>query len=371
MEWQLIESDAALQAMLREEAGSDVVAVDTEFMRRNTFYPQVALVQLCFGDRAWLVDPLKLEDPAPLADLLSNPAIIKVLHSASEDLEVFQHWLGVLPSPLFDTQRAAALVNRGFGMGYRALVLEICTVDLSKGETRSDWLQRPLTESQGEYAAQDVAWLLPVFEELRQACEAQDKFHWVLADGQDAIEGLASTNGDYYKRVKTAWKLNSRQLLALMAICDWREGTARRRDKPRNWIIDDRACFQLAQSDPRTRTELQANVELPPPALRRYGEELLELLEDLRQRPDSALPPPLPGPLQAAQRQRLKTLKEWSREIAQELDVAPEVLLQARDYEALLRQSEGEEISEPRHWRGWRAGVVLEHLRDRMAERNS
>jgi ribonuclease D len=367
MEWQLIESDAALRQMLSEEAGSTVVAVDTEFMRRNTFYPQVALVQLCFGERAWLVDPLKLEDPTPLADLLADPEVIKVLHSASEDLEVFQYWLGVLPTPLFDTQRAAALVDRGFGMGYRALVLDICSVDLAKGETRSDWLQRPLTESQCEYAAQDVAWLLPVFDNLRDHCEAQGKFDWVLADGQDAIENLASAGGDYYKRIKTAWKLNPRQLASLVAVSDWREITARKRDKPRGWIIDDAACLQLALADPKDRTELQADVELPPPALRRYGDELLELLAGLREHPESSLPQRLPGPLQASQRQQLKQLKGWSREIAQQLAVAPEVLLQARDYEALLRQAGGEVVNEPRHWQGWRAGVVINSLRERMA----
>jgi ribonuclease D len=170
MHWQLIESDDALQQLLAQTAACDVVMVDTEFMRRNTFYPEVALVQLCFAsdnaqseepdgipdglpdDTAWLIDPLKIQDPTPLAALFSNPAVLKVLHSASEDLEVFQRWLGVLPQPLFDTQRAAALLNVGFGMGYRALVQEICGVDLPKGETRSDWLQRPLTQSQCEYA---------------------------------------------------------------------------------------------------------------------------------------------------------------------------------------------------------------------------
>jgi ribonuclease D len=114
VQWQLIESDEALQQLLAREANCEVVIVDTEFMRRNTFYPEVALVQLCFvtgesvSEKAWLIDPLRIDNPAPLAELLTNPAVLKVLHSASEDLEVFQRWLGVLPQPLFDTQRAAA-----------------------------------------------------------------------------------------------------------------------------------------------------------------------------------------------------------------------------------------------------------------------
>lgn len=368
LEWQLIESDADLQQLLVDEAGSEVVAVDTEFMRRNTFFPQVALVQLCFGSRAWLIDPLALEDPAPLADLLTDPAVTKVIHSASEDLEVFQHWLGVLPTPLFDTQRAAALLDRGFGTGYRALVLDICGVELPKGETRSDWLQRPLTGSQCEYAAQDVAWLLPAWEVLHAACVAAGKLDWVLADGGNAIEGLASAADEYYRRIKNAWKLNRRELAALIAICAWRERTARERDRPRNWIIDDKACLELARSPARSRAELAASAELPPAVLRRHGDELLALLAARRELPESELPECLPPPLSPPQRQELKQLKERARDIASQLEVAPEVLLQSRDYEMLVRESHGEAVRQPPHWRGWRAQRVIQPLRQLLAE---
>lgn len=372
MSWELVESGEALQRVLALGAGSDVVIVDTEFMRRNTFYPQVALVQLCFpsgtdSEKAWLLDPLAIEDPEPLARLLTDPGIIKVLHSPSEDLEVFQHWLGVLPQPLFDTQRAAALVGRDFGMGYRALVHAVCGVDLPKGEQRSDWLQRPLTESQCEYAAMDVTWLSPVWQDLEQACREQDRMAWVLADGRDALAALATANGEYYKRIKSAWKLNPRQLAALVAISNWREQTARRRDRPRNWIIDDKACLQLAQGDPQSWTQLKACAELPPPALRRYGETLLELLAQQRGMPESELPGPLPAPLDAAQRNRLKKLKARSRDIAATLGIAPEILLPGKDYELLLRESAGEQITVPPQWQGWRADQVITPLREALA----
>jgi ribonuclease D len=368
MEWNLIESDQALRDMLAGVAGSTVVAVDTEFMRRNTFYPQVALLQLCFGDRAWLVDPLALEDTAPLVALLTDPTITKVLHSASEDLEVFQRWLGVVPAPLFDTQRAAALLDRGFGLGYRALVQAICDVDLPKGETCSDWLQRPLTASQCEYAAQDVAWLLPVWRDLAGQCELEGKSEWVLADGNDAAQSLATASGEFFKRIKQAWKLDSKQLGALKAVSAWREQTARRRNKPRGWIIDDQACLQLAQYDPHTLDELKSRVELSPQAVRRNGEELLQVLATQRELPAEELPPALPGPLGPQQRQQLKKLKARAREIAAGLGVAPEALLQSKDYELLLREAGGEPMQTPRHWQGWRAQVIVEPLRQALAE---
>ena len=369
MDWQLVESNEALRQVLEEGAGSEAVVVDTEFMRRNTFYPQVALVQLCFAgsgsvsDTAWLIDPLTLEDTAPLADLLVDPKVVKVLHSASEDLEVFQNWLGVLPQPLFDTQRAAALLGRGFGLGYRALVQAICDVDLPKGETRSDWLQRPLTESQCEYAAMDVTWLLPVWRELDAQCECERKREWVLSDGRDAMGTLGTAVSAYHKRIKTAWKLNPRELGALAAICDWREQTARLKDRPRSWIIDDKACIQLAQQDPLNWSELKSTVDLPPPALRRYGEQLLELLAAQRQVPEADLPQPLPAPLDARQRDLVKKLKAQVRDIAQQQGTAPEVLVQSKDYELLLREASGEDVTVPEHWHGWRSDVVIAPLR--------
>jgi ribonuclease D len=368
MEWNLIESDQALRNMFAEVAGSSVVAVDTEFMRRNTFYPQVALLQLCFGDKAWLIDPLVIEDTSSLVELFTDPGVVKVLHSASEDLEVFQRWLGVLPAPLFDTQRAAALVDRGFGLGYRALVQAICDVDLPKGETCSNWLQRPLTPSQCEYAAQDVAWLLPVWRDLAEQCELEGKTDWVLADGNDATRALASAGSDFFKRIKTAWKLNSRQLGILKAVSAWREQTARRRDKPRSWIIDDQACLQLAQSDPQTLEELKYQVELPAQALRRHGGELLEVLAAQRQVPEHELPPVLPGPLGARQRAQLKKLKARARAIAADLAMAPEALLQSKDYEILLREAGGEAVKTPLHWQGWRNTVVIGPLRQALLE---
>ncbi|MEE4143484.1 MAG: ribonuclease D [Halieaceae bacterium] len=368
MEWQLIESDAALAAALSRVSDSRIVAVDTEFMRRNTFFPQVALVQLCFGETALLVDPLAIEDTSPLAALLVDPQVTKVLHSASEDLEVFSRWLDVLPEPLFDTQRAAALLDLGFGMGYSALVKLVCDVDLPKGETTSDWLKRPLSASQCEYAAQDVAWLLPLWRHLDELCLQQDKEDWVLADGADAIAAYRSSANDSLKRFKNAWKLNPRQLARLLAVCAWREDTARQRDKPRGWIIDDQACMQLALVDPHSRQELQSEVGLDAAALRRNADALLQLLEEQRAIPDGELPSRLPGPLDGAQRNQLKKLKAQVRAIAAQLSTAPEALLQARDYELLIRESRGEAIESPRHWQGWRLAAVIGPLRATLAE---
>ncbi|MFV0277962.1 MAG: ribonuclease D [Parahaliea sp.] len=367
MNWKLIADDLSLRQMLAQHAGARAVAVDTEFMRRDTFYPQVALLQLCFGDGAWLVDPLAIADTGPLAQLLQLPELVKVLHSPSEDLEVFQRWLGALPQPLFDTQRAAALLNRGFGLGYRALVQQVCGVDLPKDETRSDWLQRPLSEAQCQYAAQDVSYLLDVYRTLQRDCESAGKLNWVLEDGADAVAAQQAAPDPHYLRIKHAWQLNPRELGALAALCEWRELTARERDKPRSWVVKDQDCLEIARADPANMNELRAAVALPPSSLRRYGEALLDVLAAQRAVPEDQLPPPLAPPPAARERDLAKRLKKKTRSLAQALDVAPEILLSGRDFDALARgvAAGGDE---PRHWRGWRARAVLAPLKKLLEE---
>lgn len=370
--WELIVSDEVLAAKLAEMKTCQTVIVDTEFMRRDTFYPEVALLQLCFvgevadEDTAWLIDPLAITDTSGLVELMTDSGVLKVLHSASEDLEVFSRWLGVLPQPLFDTQRAAALLDRGFGLGYRALVHEICGVDLPKGETRSNWLKRPLTPAQCEYAGLDVTWLLPVWRELYQACTEQDKLAWVLADSAEAGGAMGTAQTDFFKKIKTAWKLDRQALGRLDALCRWREAEARERNRPRSWIIDDKACLALAIEAPADERELKA-LDLPPPVQRRYAQSLVELLEAQAWVPDSELPQRLPPPLDAAQRNQLKALKAQARKIAQRLNTAPEYLLAAKDYELLLREAQGTAIEPPAAWAGWRGAAVVAPLRAFLA----
>ncbi len=360
-DWTLVEDDVSLQEIAARYRGADAVAVDTEFMRRNTFFPQPALLQLNFDDHAWLIDPLKISNLGPIRDLFQDVGTVKVLHSPSEDLEVFQHWLGVQPQPLFDTQKAAAFCGLDFGLGYRALVEHFTGIDLPKGETRSDWLQRPLTQSQCHYAAQDVTHLLGVYRKLHALLVEQGKLDWVLEEGDIAARG-ATQLAPPIGRIKNAWRLSPRQLAALGAICDWREETAIQRDKPRNWIIDDRACYALAEALPGRRREVEALDVLPPPALRRYSDALLELVAEAIACPDAELPHRLPAPLDAAQRNQLKQLKSRARELAEQLGTAPEALLPGRDYELLVRRLSGDDGAEPAHWQGWRREVVLEPL---------
>jgi len=365
MRYEWVADNAALAAACAACRAGDAVAVDTEFMRQSTFFPRPALLQLCDGATVWLIDPLAISDPAPVSSLFSDPAVTKVLHAASEDLEVFARWPGVLPQPLFDTQRAAALLGLGQGLGYRALVAALCAEELEKGETRSDWLHRPLSEAQCHYAAQDVWYLLTMYRKLCVALEALGRLEWVREDSAQALANATGLPPPYYTRIKGASRLDRRGLAVLRSLADWRERTARAEDRPRNWVVDDAACLALARVRPADPADLEALAELPSSTRRRYGETLLAIIAKSSATPDDALPPLLPGPLSPAERLQLKRLKRALGARAAELAVEPEALLSTRDLELLLR---GAPAGEPAGWQGWRAKAVLPGLRAALAQ---
>ncbi|MFK7831148.1 MAG: ribonuclease D [Congregibacter sp.] len=361
--WTLIQDDAGLRRVLESVSGASEIAVDTEFMRRNTFFPQVALLQLCAGDEAFLIDPLKVKELDGLRTLLVDPTVSKILHSCSEDLEVFRHWLGVIPAPLIDTQRAMAILGEAFGIGYRALVEQLLGVELEKGETRSDWLRRPLSESQCHYAAQDVLQLWRAWPLLRERAEAAGRMGWLREEGEEITRLMIDRETDAYRRIKGAGKLGRRELAALRNLAEWRDTQARKLDKPRGWLLDDKACIGIAQRLPGNVEELAALDLIPRSVLKKQSRILLDCVSNACELPEQNLPASLPGALTAEQRGKVKTLRLTVKNIAQASGIAPEILASGADLELLLRQSAGQGITPPARWQGWRESIVIEPLR--------
>jgi ribonuclease D len=190
-----IDEPEALSARLRAWTGQPLVGLDTEFIRERTFYPQLALVQLSVPGEVLLVDPLAPGVAGALVPLLQDRAVTKIMHSASEDLQALARGCGALPAPMFDTQVAAAMAGLGASLGYQKLVEQVTGVALEKGETRSDWLRRPLSESQLKYAADDVLHLHELHAALEPKLRAHGRLDWLTADGERALAG-ATGDGD-------------------------------------------------------------------------------------------------------------------------------------------------------------------------------
>jgi len=363
-QWQWVADTASLASVVERLKSAKWVAVDTEFRRRDTFYPQVALVQLATPEGCWLVDPLALTDPYPLVELLSCKSLTKVLHSASEDLEVFEHWLGCLPTPLFDTQKAAAMIHRGFGLSYRALVAIYLDIELDKEETQSDWLARPLSPAQLTYAAMDVVHLAQLYPTLQREVAERGRESWVLEEGARAETGGRGPLAKF----KSAWKLSAAQQTALIKLVEWREQQARKRDKPRSWILADKAISALVQRKPTSVRELGMIEGVSQGLARRAGDTLVELVNgevDPRLNSDSlAVSRPAAGHIKALAKQLTGSLET----LAVSLEMNAEIVFPTRELELIARKAAGEVCEEPRHWRGWRYdNFVLPLLRRAQA----
>jgi len=345
------------------------VALDTEFMRVDTFYPIAALLQIGDGQRAYLIDPLTIDNWQPLAALLENPAVVKVVHACSEDLEVLLRLTGSLPAPLFDTQLAAAYLNLGFSMGYSRLVQEVLGIELPKGETRSDWLQRPLSETQVSYAAEDAVHLAQVFTELRPKLSA-DKYRWVLEDGAELVANLRREVDPYevYREAKLAWKLSRAQLAVLRELCAWREREARARDLPRNRIVREHALWPLAKTQPDNLSALAKIEDMHPRTVRQDGEFLLDLIKRTASVGPDQWPPAVPEPLPIEASVLLKRLKAVGQAEAERLEIAPEVMLRKKTLESLLKSGfPNGPYQLPDSLRGWRRELMGQALLDSLA----
>lgn len=343
------------------------IAIDTEFMRSETFYPIVGLIQIGDGKGCYLIDPLAITDFAPLQALLLDEAVTKVLHSCSEDLEVFQRLLGIVPSPLFDTQIAAAFCGYGFSLGYAALVKAVLAIDIPKDETRSDWLQRPLSLAQLKYAALDVAHMLVIYGKLLQSLKATERLSWVKEDCAELVANARKVEdfSSLYHKVGFAWKLRPQQLAILQALCIWREAEARQRNIPRNRLVKEPALWEMARRQPQDLVQLQRIQEMSPRTVRDYGELLLDVIRAAVDTDSVSWPLSVPPPLTQSDGPLLKQLKQKVREAAENLSLPPEILIRKKDYEFLLRSGmHGGDYQLPERLCGWRYSVIGQQLLD-------
>ena len=367
-EYSYIESRAGLDQVVDACRETPVIALDTEFARFNTYYPIAGLIQIYTGRECFLIDPVSLEDASPLTQALTDPNLLKVLHSGSEDMEVFQHLLGRVPSPVHDTQVASAFLGTGFSIGYHALVLHHLGLDLPKDQTRSDWLARPLSRKQMDYAALDVIHLLGVYEKQRAQLEGTEKQAWVAAEsallGQD-IPTMTPPE-DCYLKQKGLWQLDRQQLYLFRLLCAWREKTARQKNFPRNRIVDQKALMQLAREGCASRQACR-DAGMSPRQVRKYADEIILLQAEAKAVPEADCPPLIARDDASVSKSVLKQLRQLVEETAAALDVAPEMLAKRRHLERLIRSGEaGECYHLPDELSGWRQSVIGDLLLDAL-----
>ena len=247
-----------LAAFVDRAMHSSVLAIDTEFLREKTYYAKLCLIQLATDDETAIVDPFAVDDLRVLAPVLRNEGVMKLFHAGNQDLEILLREVGVLPHPLFDTQVAAALLGHTQQIGYAALVHAECGVTLKKIDSFTDWSRRPLSESQLEYAADDVVYLPRMYERMRAQLVELGRLAWLDRDFEDMADPAryATNERERYKRLKRVSQLSRRQLSAAREVAAWRELEAQRRDVPRKWVVTDEQIVEACKREARSIDDL-------------------------------------------------------------------------------------------------------------------
>ncbi len=325
----LISESSALADFCARQAEAEFITVDTEFIRERTYYPQLCLVQVGGPEEVAAVDTLAPEiDLAPLEALLLDPKILKVFHSARQDMEIFYHLMGRLPAPIFDSQVAAMVCGFGESVAYDTLARKMVGAKLDKASRFADWAHRPLTDRQLSYALADVDHLRPIYSKLKASLSKNGREDW-LADEMAILTDTKTYDADpqtVWKRLKTR-SSDSRYLAILRALAAWREEEAKRRDVPRGRILRDEQLFDIAAHAPATPEALARSRGLNRDmANGRLGKAILSAVEEGQAVPKADCPKPPEryeapkgiGPMVDLLRVLLK-MKSEEHEVAQRL----------------------------------------------------
>ncbi|MEH4623314.1 MULTISPECIES: ribonuclease D [Enterobacteriaceae] len=372
MNYQMITTNEALAALCEAAAGTDAIALDTEFVRTRTYYPQLGLIQLYDGENVALIDPLTITDWAPFRDLITNTQVIKFLHAGSEDLEVFLNAFGAMPQPMIDTQILAAFSGRALSWGFAAMVEQYTGVALDKSESRTDWLARPLTTRQCDYAAADVWYLLPIARKLLAETEEAGWLNAALDECRLMMQrrGEILAPEEAWRDISNAWQLRTRQLACLRLLADWRLRKARERDLAVNFVVREENLWAVARYMPGSMGELDS-IGLSGSEIRFHGKTLLSLVAQAQALPEDALPEPLlnlvdmPG-----YRKAFKAIKALVQDVSESKGLSAELIASRRQINQLLNW----------HWQlkpqtnlpelisGWRAELMAERLNALLTE---
>ncbi len=355
-----VDTPTALAELCERLAGCEWLALDTEFHREKTYYPQFCLLQLATPELVAWVDPLTVTDLKPLLELLDREEIVKVFHAARQDLEIFYHLTGHVPAPVFDTQVAAPLLGYPDQVGYGALVSAALGVNLSKGHARADWTRRPLPSKQLEYALDDVRYLARLYPHLRDELEQRGRLQWLAEDFAALVDTAQYENppASAWRRIRGTDRLRSPQLAVLQRLAAWREQSAQQENRPRNWLVRDDALLDIARQIPANRKDLEHIRGLNERVVRRYGDTLLALIAEAR----TAKPDPLPASgtpirLDHGQEALVDALTAVVRLRAAEQQLNPSVLASRKDLERLTAGQRDVALL-----RGWKKALIGEDL---------
>ena len=372
MNYSLIDQDEQLAEVCQKARQHTAVALDTEFVRTRTYYPQLGLIQLFDDHQLVLIDPLAIRDWSPFIALLTDTAVTKFLHAGGEDLEVFLHRFGVLPQPMIDTQILAAFSGQPLSWGFASMVAHFTQVELDKSESRTDWLARPLTERQCQYAAADVHYLLPIAHQLMVQTEAAGNMAAALSECdnlcQRRLDSLAPEEA--WRDIINAWQLRPRQLAALQRLAAWRLKLAREKDMAVNFVVREEHLWKVARFMPGSLGELD-HLGLSGHEIRFHGKTLVALVAEAQALDESELPEALGNLIDHPHyKQVFKAMKALVQQVSEQSGFSQELLASRRQINQVLSQHWGlkPQGRQPELLTGWRGELLKPGIEKILAE---
>lgn len=352
---------------------SDRFALDTEFVGEDSFVPRLEIIQIAVGTFSAVIDFPAVGPMDCLADVLGDVRIEKVVHAGRQDLELFYAHAGQVTTPVFDTQVAAAMVGYGTQVAYAQLVNRVLGTKLAKSHTLTNWSQRPLTPDQITYALEDVQFLLPLHDHLRQRLASLGRGDWIKDEFLQLESRLNDGSRDprlRYQRIRGWENLKPRAAAVLRELALWREEEARRRNVPRGRVVRDEVLLELARRAPGTLSALKSTRGLHPGEAERNGEALLAAIRRGLATPESEWPEiPRSRRLEPESAGLVDLLQAVLKVRAQEEEIAPSLLATASDLEALVETRKGQALPDLPILRGWRRTLAGEALLSVLAGR--
>lgn len=362
----LVESRKALADLCRRLSRSPAVALDTEFHSERRFWPELFLIQVADTAGAWLVDPLAVGDLSPLRALVSDPAVVKVMHSSRNDIAILRRYLSCEFARVFDTQLAAAFLGYGEQCSLYNLLQDVCGIRAKKAFCLSDWSRRPLAPEQIEYALDDVRHLHGLYSRLAEQLERRGRSSWYELEAASLTEpgGYEVSLPEMYRRARSAGKLKKSGLPVLWALVKWREERAMEMDRPRSHIATDAMLARLATMSPTTSDSLERLRGLPSGFQARWGAEILSVVAEALASPPPDVPEiPVRRPDGGASA-RADILRIYLKQKAHQLRIAPSLLLPRDSLEKLASMPRAAAVEWLRQGclAGWRMEVLGEEL---------
>jgi len=339
---------------------TDAVALDTEFVWERTHFPRLGLIQLALSDEeCFLIDPIALEDLSPLGKLLADPAVVKIFHDAPQDLTILRNATKHDPQNIFDSRLAAGFAALGSTLSLAALVERLLDIKLTKSETRTNWLKRPLDPKQTEYALDDVRYLraIRVLILARILPETRKWLDEEMSLFNNPQHYLGVADAERYTKVKGAGSLDQQSLAILQDLCVWRESESRKKDKPRGHIIKDPVLIAIAKKHLSNHSAILAGGEISAKTVQQYGDTIIKLVKNGENRNKSCLPQTLHSKkLKKSEKTALNNLQEYITLKSDVNGIDPALIGNKNELTKLIRHS-----TEPsRQKNGWRKIFLAE-----------